>query len=65
MAEENKKQNGAYKRFLLFVIGSVVLLGGITLILHWWDALVILCKGSIGFVLALSGMFMLYAASKL
>ena len=45
---------------LLFLIGSVVLITGITFVLVWWDLVVSLFKGMIGMALALGGLFLLY-----
>ena len=62
MGKDPQKEN--YKRFVLFVIGFFVLVLGVTLILVWWKDLVTLFKGSIGFVFALAGLFMMYAVNK-
>ena len=53
-----------YKKFVLFVIGFFVLVLGITLILVWWKDVVALFKGAMGVILALAGLFMLYAVNK-
>lgn len=50
---------------LLFVIGLVLLISGVTLILSWWPALIVFLKGIIGIILALSGMGILYTIKKL
>ena len=63
MSEQDSKSS--YKKFLLFVTGSFVLILGITLILTWFDAVIILFQGAAGIVLALAGLFTLYAISKL
>ncbi|MBF0480002.1 MAG: hypothetical protein HQL26_11015 [Candidatus Omnitrophica bacterium] len=60
-----EKNNGRVKRVLLFIIGTIVLILGITFILAWWNFIVVLLKGSLGIIFALVGLFMLYAASKM
>jgi uncharacterized membrane protein len=49
-----------FKHGQLFVIGVALLVLGVTLILAWWDDLIILFRGGMGFVLALIGLFVLY-----
>ncbi|MFA5089105.1 MAG: hypothetical protein WC552_08765 [Candidatus Omnitrophota bacterium] len=58
MSAESKKKNG--RNIYLFILGSLVLVMGITLILAWWPDVVALFKGSLGFLLALAGLFILY-----
>ncbi len=53
-----------YKKFVLFVAGIFILVLGITLVLLWWTDVMILCKGAVGMMLALAGLFMVYAVSK-
>ena len=60
----NKKKKDDYKKFLLYLIGGVTLLIGITLTLNWWNDILILFRGTLGILLSLSGMFALYIASK-
>lgn len=43
-----------------FIIGSAVLVLGITLILVWRQDVVVLFRGTIGMVLALAGLVILY-----
>lgn len=57
-------QKNTYKKFLLFVIGFFILILGVTLILAWWPSVVTLFRGSIGVILALAGLMMLYGLSK-
>ena len=57
-------QKSAYKKFVMFLIGFLILVLGITLILVWWKDVVILFKGAIGIVLALAGLLMLYTLNK-
>ncbi len=59
MSKNTFKQSG------LFVLGFVVLIVGIALILSWWPDLVVVFKGSIGFILALAGLLMLYTVKEL
>jgi len=49
------------KKALLYIVGSFVLVFGITLILMWWSDVVILFRGMAGFVLALAGLLILYS----
>ena len=63
MAKEDQKNT--YKKFILFLVGFFVLILGITLILIWWKDVVILFRGAVGIILALTGLFMLYALNKL
>ena len=49
------------KRPLLFILGIVFLIIGITLILAWWPQVVGLFKGFTGIVLAIAGLFMMYS----
>ena len=62
MAKDDQKNT--YKKFLLFVIGFFILILGITLILLWWEDVLALCRGAVGVVLALAGLFALYAINK-
>lgn len=62
MAKDTQKEN--YKKFILFAVGFFILALGTTLILVWWKDLVVLFKGAVGFILALAGLFMLYAVNK-
>jgi len=63
-AMTENKQNKAYKKFLLFLVGVFLLVLGITLILFWWDEVVALFQGALGLVIALSGMVILYYLKK-
>jgi len=62
MAKDNQKST--YKKFLMFLVGFFVLILGITLILAWWQDVVILFKGAIGMILALGGLLALYTLNK-
>lgn len=62
MAKDNQKS--AYKKFVLFVAGFFVLVLGVTLILVWAGDVAALFRGSIGFILALAGVFSMYAVNK-
>lgn len=59
MAESSESKSG-YKKFIMFVLGSFILVLGITLTLVWWDEMLMLFKGMSGFVLALAGLVLLY-----
>ena len=45
---------------LLFLIGGILLIAGITVILVWWQEVVVLFRGAFGMLLALGGLFLLY-----
>lgn len=57
-------QKNTYKKFIMYVIGFFVLILGITLILAWWENVIILIKGALGIILALAGLLMLYTLNK-
>ena len=61
---EKDERKNSYKKFVLFVAGFFVLILGVTLILVCWRDVVALFRGASGIVLALAGLFMLYAVSK-
>lgn len=63
MTKEDYKNT--YKKFILLLVGFFVLILGITLILVWWGDVVALFKGAVGGILALAGLFTLYAINKL
>ena len=54
-----------YKKFVIFLVGFFVLILGVTLILIWRQDVIILIRGVIGIVLALAGLFTLYALNKM
>ena len=54
------KEKRILKKILLSVLGSVILVLGITLILVWWNDVVRLFKGASGMVLALGGLMILF-----
>lgn len=58
---EEKKSNGDQKKYLKFVGGCFLVVGGITMILLWFDDLAALLRGSIGFITALGGLLVLYS----
>jgi len=60
----NKKNKYSYKRFVNNLIGAFILIFGVTLILAWWQDVVILFRGSAGMALALAGLVMLYMMNK-
>lgn len=51
------------KGAFLSVLGIICLLIGITLVLREWTNLVIVFKGLIGFVLSVTGLFVLFLIS--
>ena len=59
MTEKDAKQTA--KTSLKFVVSSIVLIFGITLILLWWPSVVIVFKGALGILFALAGLFTLYS----
>jgi len=56
------KNKETSKKVLLFVLGAVTMLAGVTLILKWWAYVGVLFKGAIGIGLALAGLVMLFLA---
>ena len=52
------------KDLIGFPLGCVLLITGVTLILVWWQDLVIIFRGVIGFIIALAGLFILYLAGQ-
>ncbi len=48
----------------LFLIGTVILTAGVTLILVWWSDVVQLFRGGIGMLLGVVGLFILYNIKK-
>ena len=63
-AMKKDDQKKGYKKFVLFVAGFFILVLGVTLILVCWRDVVSLFRGASGMVLALAGLFMLYAVNK-
>jgi len=57
-------QKKTYKKFIMAVAGFFILILGITLILAWWQDVVIFLKGTLGMILALAGLLMLYTLNK-
>ena len=60
MTQDIEKNN--FKKILLFVAGSAMLILGVALILHHWEYTVILFKGAVGIFLALFGLFLMLIA---
>ncbi len=52
------------KRLIFALIGSFILVLGVTLVLAWWTDVVVLFRGGIGMVLALAGMLILYSLNQ-
>lgn len=59
--EEGKFQD---KNYLKFLAGCFAVVIGVTLILVWFDDLAVLFRGSIGFIIALGGLLVLYSLKK-
>ena len=49
---------------VLFLIGTVIMIAGVTLILIWWNDVVQLFRGGIGILLGIVGLFILYNIKK-
>lgn len=49
---------------VLFVIGTVIMIAGVTLILVWWADVAQLFRGGIGMLLGVVGLFILYNIKK-
>lgn len=47
------------QRFLLFLVGSALLIAGMTISLKNWDAIVIVFRAFLGMILAVGGLAML------
>ncbi len=48
------------KEMIGFPLGCVLLIIGIILILVWWQDLLVIFRGVAGFIIAISGLFILY-----
>ncbi len=62
MAKDDQKNT--YKKFIMFVVGFFILILGTTLILAWWTDVIIFFKGTLGKILAVAGLLMLYTLNK-
>ena len=62
MAKDDQKST--YKKFIMFVFGFFILILGTTLILAWWTDVIIFFKGTLGKILAVAGLLMLYTLNK-
>lgn len=51
-------------KLVLYLLGSLVLVLGITLVLAWWRDVVVLFRGVAGIGLALAGLLVLYSLKK-
>ncbi|MGE0268561.1 MAG: hypothetical protein AB7S78_08925 [Candidatus Omnitrophota bacterium] len=58
---EDKLQDKTYIKFLA---GCFAVLVGVTLILVWFDDLATIVRGSIGFIIAVGGLLVLYSLKK-
>ncbi len=52
------------KKGVLFVLGSFILILGVTLVLRYWSDVVILFRAGIGIALALAGLLILYSLGR-
>ena len=57
-------KSSLYKKIGLGLGGVFILIAGLTLILLCWKDVVIIFKGTIGMILALAGLLMLYALNQ-
>ena len=53
-----------YKKFILYLTGSFILVLGVTLILLWQVDVAVLFRGGIGMALALAGLLILYSLGR-
>ncbi|OGW96260.1 MAG: hypothetical protein A2Z81_05595 [Omnitrophica WOR_2 bacterium GWA2_45_18] len=60
----SKSKPSAYKKIVVGLGGIFILIAGLTLILLFWKDVVIIFKGTIGMILALAGLLMLYALNQ-
>ena len=56
------REKNSFKNLLFFILGGFILIVGITMILVYWPDVVILFKGAVGIVLALTGLIILSMA---
>ncbi len=52
------------KKTILYILGSFLLVLGITFVLAWWPDVVVLFRGGIGMALALGGLLILYSLNQ-
>ena len=48
---------------MMFIVGFMLIIGGMTMVLREWPSVVIVFKGVIGAVVAVAGLVVLFAAS--
>ena len=53
-----------FKKGVLFVLGSFILILGIALILRFWADAVLVFRAGVGMVLALAGLLILYSLGR-
>lgn len=58
---EDRKAEQEKKKFMKFVGGCVLVVAGITMILMWFEDLMTILRGGVGFLTALGGMLLLYS----
>jgi hypothetical protein len=49
------------KKIFLYILGSAMVIVGVSRILAWWDDLAMLVRGSAGILLAVGGLLVLYS----
>ena len=54
----------AYRKIILYLTGSFILVLGVTLILSWQADVAVLFRGGIGMALALAGLLILYSLGR-
>ncbi len=60
----SKKDQKAYKKFIGMAVGCFILVLGVSMILSYWEAVVIVFKGLTGMGLAVGGLLVLYSLNK-
>lgn len=53
-----------FKKIILYLTGSLILILGVTLILAWWKDVASLFRGGAGMALALGGLLILYSLNQ-
>lgn len=54
------KMRKGIEKTRLMIVGSILLLAGITLVLMWWPDVLALFRGFLGMALAVGGLVVLY-----
>ncbi|MCB9756970.1 MAG: hypothetical protein H6753_00940 [Candidatus Omnitrophica bacterium] len=58
------KSSSTFGKILRFILGLSVMIAGITLVLLWWNDVMVVFRGFIGVLLALGGLLILYLLQK-